>query len=108
MTIYAHASLDEKRRRSASSARRSAEAVAVNQPHGHGLRSVSAGESGGQGRGRTADLPLFRIKDHCPVLARLVFQPAQRATVTRHRLRCTNMNETRNETAEPVGVQPST
>src|SRR5580704_10309218 len=65
-------------------------------------------DSRGQGRGRTADLPLFRIKDHCPVLAKLVFQPAQRATVIRHRLRCTNMNETRNETAEPVGVQPST
>jgi hypothetical protein len=39
--------------------------------------SIPAGESGGQGRGRTADLPLFRIKDDSPGQAMLVSRPAR-------------------------------
>ena len=50
--------------------------------------------------GPPADLPLFRIKDHDPGAATDVVAPAQRASVAWNGRRCTNINETRNETAE--------
>jgi hypothetical protein len=49
---------------------------------------------GGQGWGRTADLPLYSIKDGSPRLAMLVCLPAQNMTLARERLGCTSMYET--------------
>ena len=46
------------------------------------------------GAGRTADLPLFRIKDHRVRPARVVCLPAQRAAVDADGPRCTWMYET--------------
>jgi hypothetical protein len=57
---------------------------------------------GGQGRGRTADLPLFRIKDHCPAVAPLVCRPARDLVEIGREPRYTNMYETRNETTKPA------
>ena len=51
--------------------------------------SVCAGQMGGQGQGRTADLPLFRIKDHSTGPAREVSRPAQRPAVHADGRRCT-------------------
>src|SRR5258708_40099317 len=48
---------------------------------------------GGQGRGRTTDLPLFRIKDDRPGLAMMVPRPAQSPAVARDGPRYTNMYE---------------
>src|SRR6266536_5355825 len=50
-----------------------------------------------RGRGRTADLPLFRIKDDRPGLAMMVSRPAQGPAADRDGPRYTNMYETRNE-----------
>jgi hypothetical protein len=52
-----------------------------------------------RGRGRTADLPLFRIKDHPAGPATEVSLAAQGPAVHADRRRCTCMYETRNETA---------
>ncbi len=54
--------------------------------------------SSGQGRGRTTDLPLFRIKDVGPGLAMLVSRPAQDPAAACGGPTCTNMYETGNET----------
>ena len=74
--------------------------------HGHGPREPvirvcpAQGEQkyGGQGRGRTADLPLFRSKDHCLGAAMFVVWRGQRHPVPRDRPPCTGINETTNET----------
>ena len=52
----------------------------------------------GQGRGRTADLPLFRSRDHRPGTAMQVSAPAQRLYVPCDVPRCTRVNETQTET----------
>jgi hypothetical protein len=57
-------------------------------------------QSGGQGRGRTADLPLFRIKDHHAGLATEISLPAHRPARHADGRRCMWMHETRNETAQ--------
>ena len=54
---------------------------------------------GGQGRGRTADLPLFRSKDHCLRAAMMDDYRTQWPSTASGRLQCTPVNETRNETA---------
>src|SRR5215471_12731101 len=61
--------------------------------------------TGGQGRGRTADLPLFRITDHRAGPAMVVYLPAQRPAVHADGLRCTWMYETRNETGQALWLQ---
>ena len=61
---------------------------------------------GGQGRGRTADLPLFRIKDHRAGLATMVFLPAQGSAMHLDRRWCSWMYETRNETAQ-ISIHPA-
>ena len=65
------------------------------------VSAVSAqvtGVTSGQGRGRTADLPLFRIKDHRPSAATLVALPAQRPSLHCRRCTCTGVDETQTET----------
>ena len=52
----------------------------------------------GQGRDRTADLPLFRSREHRIGAAKQVVCRAQRPSVISNRPRCTQVNETRNET----------
>jgi hypothetical protein len=52
----------------------------------------------GQGRGRTADLPLLRIRDHHVRLATEVSLPAPRHAMYADRPRYTGVYETRNET----------
>jgi hypothetical protein len=60
--------------------------------------SVSAGQLGGQGQDRTADLPLFRCKEHrIRAATRVVFR-AQSIAVDSAGSRCTEVNETRDET----------
>jgi len=58
--------------------------------------------SGGQGRGRTADLPLFRIKDHRLRRYNRVYPRCSRTAMGGYRLPCTNMNETKTETGGPA------
>ena len=53
-----------------------------------GERPFSLLEMGGQERDRTADLQLFRIKDHRAGLARKVYLAAQRVPVDANRRRC--------------------
>jgi hypothetical protein len=73
MTIYAHAVLDEQRKALHQLGDRLALArgpigrrcqtfmsTRAEPPRRARWRTVSAGQEGGQGRGRTADLPLFR------------------------------------------------
>src|SRR5690348_13480203 len=55
--------------------------------------------TGGQGRDRTADLPLFRSKDRCAGPATEVSFAAQGRVLHADGRRCTWMYETRNETA---------
>ena len=50
------------------------------------------------GAGRTAGLPLFRIKDHRAGRATEVFMAAQQPVIYADGRRCTRMYETRNET----------
>jgi hypothetical protein len=54
--------------------------------------------AGGQGCGRTAGLPLFRIKNYRAELARKVSLPAQEAAMNAGHCWYTQINETRNET----------
>ena len=54
--------------------------------------------SGGQARDRTADLPLFRSRDHRLGASMLVVCRAQKPSVASDRPRCTEVNETKNET----------
>ncbi len=57
------------------------------------------------GVGRSADLPLCRIKDHRAGPATEVSRAAQGPAVHADGRRCTWMYETKNETA-PIGPQP--
>jgi hypothetical protein len=75
-------------------------AVLVGCAAGHFHQGVSPGESTGQERGGTADLPLFRIKDHHAGPATEVSLPTQPSAMHADRRRCTWMYETRNETAQ--------
>ena len=71
-------------------------------------RTTPQVRDGGQGQDRTADLPLFRIKDYRAGLAMVVSLPAQRAVVHADGPRCTWMYETTNETelSLPTWRQP--
>jgi len=59
---------------------------------------IDAGQNGGQGQDRTADLPLFRSRDHRLGAATLVVSRRQRHPATCDRRPCTGVNETTNET----------
>jgi hypothetical protein len=63
------------------------------------LAGAKARERGGQGLDRTADLPLFRIKERCPRLAMLVSLPGGARSIVADRRTYTQMYKTRNETA---------
>jgi hypothetical protein len=58
----------------------------------------------GQGRDRTADLPLFRFKDHGLRWVAAFFPPAQGLAINHDRPRCTWIYETRNETAQTCSL----
>jgi hypothetical protein len=60
--------------------------------------SVRAARKGGQGRDRTADLPLFRMKDDRPGLTMMVYLACSGPAVDGDGRRYTNMYETRNAT----------
>src|SRR5262249_61082009 len=64
-----------------------------------GERANSLIRSSGQGRGRTADLPLFRMWDHRAGPAMVVYLPAQRPAVHADGRRGTGRFGTKNGTA---------
>jgi hypothetical protein len=64
----------------------------------HSIRKALLQVTGGQGRDRTAGLPLFRSRDHRLGAATRVVCRAQRPSAASGRPRCTEVNETRNET----------
>ena len=53
---------------------------------------------GGQGQDRTADLPLFSIKEHRLRRCNRVYPRCSRTAMGRHRLSCTRVDETKTET----------
>ena len=63
---------------------------------------------GGQAQDRTADLPVFRIKDGCAGLAMVVYLSAERPVMYADRRQCTCMYKTTNETRyESASESPS-
>ena len=81
MTIYAHVSLDEKRKAlgklgEALRCRDCCHRCRQSATRHKASTASPQFRRGGQGRGRTADLPLFRIKDHRAGPATVVCLPA--------------------------------